>query len=55
MKDFMCLLITLILTAFSVGIAYLQVTYGKNWGSLFLPLIVMYFFWGAIIAKKYSN
>lgn len=55
MKDFMYLLITLILTGFSVGVAYLQVTYGEAWFFLFFPLIIMYFFWGGAIIREYYD
>jgi hypothetical protein len=55
MKNFMYLLITLILTGFGIGVAYLQVNYGEIWFLAFLPLIVMYFAWGIVIADEYSS
>jgi hypothetical protein len=55
MKDFFYLLVTLILTGFAIGIAYLQVTYGEAWFIAYLPLIIMFFCWGVVIADEYSN
>jgi hypothetical protein len=55
MKDFFYLLVTLILTGFAIGVAYLQVTYGEAWFIAYLPLIIMFFCWGVVIADEYSN
>ena len=55
MKHFMYLLITLILTGFAIGIAYLQVTYGEGWFLNYIPLIIMYFAWGVVIVNEYSK
>jgi hypothetical protein len=55
MKNFMYLLITLILTGFGIGVAYLQVNYGEAWFLAFIPLMIMYFAWGIVIADEYSS
>lgn len=55
MKNFMYLLITLILTGFGIGIAYLQVNYGKAWFVCYIPLMIMYFAWGMVIVDEYSK
>ncbi len=55
MKNFMYLLVTLILTGFAIGIAYLQVNYGGEWHMAFVPLTVMYFCWGVVLANKYFD
>lgn len=55
MKNFIYLLVTLILTGFAIGIAYLQVNYGGKWHIAFLPLTIMCFCWGAVLATEYSN
>lgn len=55
MKNFIYLLVTLILTGFGVGIAYLQVNYGGKWHVAFFPLTIMYFAWGDVLVGEYSN
>lgn len=53
MKDFMYLLITVILTGFAIGVAYLQTYHGGNWFLLFIPLAVMMVLWGTEITEKF--
>jgi hypothetical protein len=53
MKHFINLLVTLILTFFAIGIAYLQVTYFQFWFLLYLPLIIMMVLWGLKLDKDY--
>ena len=57
MKHIINLLITLILTGFAVGIAWLASndTVGSNiWGVLYIPLFVLTIFWGNHITKTYE-
>jgi hypothetical protein len=55
MRNFIYLLITLILTGFVIGIAYLQVTYGEGWFIAFIPLCLFIFLWGIKITDEYSD
>ena len=56
MKDFLFTLITLALIGFTVGVAQLQ---DKNpesvWFFCFIPLFILWMFWGAIIADEYGK
>ncbi len=53
MKHFINILITLILTGFAIGIAYLQVNYEGVWFFLYLPLLIIMMLWGDQIIEKY--
>lgn len=55
MKDFMYLLVTLIITGFAIGLAYLQVVYGEAWFLGFIPLTFLFFVWGLAIIEEYSS
>ena len=51
----MFLFITLILTGFVIGTAYLQVTYGNGWFIAFIPLLIICSAWGFAMINEYSK
>jgi hypothetical protein len=56
MKHIINLLVILILTGFSVGIAYLQVNNPKDvWFLAYLPLCIFMFLWGLKLDGDYKN
>ena len=47
MKDFLNILIVLILTAFAIGISYMQFIQLKSfWGVLYIPWFILAILWG---------
>lgn len=55
MKDFINILVTLILTGFVIGVAFLQVNYGDAWFTAFFPLTLLLFLWGVKLSNDYKN
>lgn len=55
MKDFINILVTFIITGFTVGLTYVQmVQSGTLWGILYLPLFVIMIAWGIKLDKDYK-
>jgi uncharacterized membrane protein YoaK (UPF0700 family) len=54
MKHVIVILITLILTGFAVGVSYLS-RFGGLYGILFIPLFILYMFWGYFLMDEYGD
>lgn len=55
MKDFLNVLIVLILTGLTLAIGIAQFYQPKQlWGMLFLPMIALFILWGAKICDDYD-
>ena len=54
MKDFLNVLVLLILVGLIVGTAWLQVTCGKAWAIGLVPLMFFSFLWGIKISNDYK-
>lgn len=54
MKDFINVLVILILTGFAIGISYVQINNAGPWGLLFLPLFILMLLWGEKIYENYK-
>ena len=56
MKDFLNVFVILILTGFTVGIAYIQLIDAKTpWSLLYVPDIVFLLMWGIKINDDYKH
>jgi uncharacterized membrane protein (Fun14 family) len=53
MKDFLTVLITLILSGFAIGIAYLSVNYTEPYGVLYIPWTILVLLWGLVLSDYY--
>ena len=53
MKDFLSLLITIILSAFAVGTAFLSVNYDMLFIILIVPWVILALLWGDVLFKSY--